>query len=74
MSELSRLCLDTIRKADGKPITAGAISAAAVAEKGLPVDPSTVTEMVLTVLRRLAKRGTVTKHGTSRNAQWALQP
>ena len=29
-------------------------------------------ERVLTVLRRLAKRGTVVKSGTSRNAQWAL--
>jgi hypothetical protein len=28
--------------------------------------------MVLTVLRRLRKRGTVVKHGTSRDAQWAL--
>jgi hypothetical protein len=31
-----------------------------------------VADRVLTVLRRLAKRGTVTKSGTSRDAKWAL--
>jgi hypothetical protein len=31
-----------------------------------------VAARVLTVLRRLAKRGTVAKSGISRNAQWAI--
>jgi hypothetical protein len=31
-----------------------------------------VAERALTVLRRLAKRGAVMKHGTSRNAKWVL--
>ena|GEM_PF-5294007 len=31
-----------------------------------------VANRVLTVLRRLAKRGIVIKHGTSRDAQWTL--
>jgi hypothetical protein len=31
-----------------------------------------VANRALTVLRRLVKRGTVIKHGTSRDAQWAL--
>jgi len=70
--ELSRVCLDTLRNADGKPITAGVVATAAIAEKGLPVDAGAINEMVLTVLRRFSKRGTVIKHGTSRNAQWAL--
>jgi hypothetical protein len=70
--ELARLCLDALRKAEGKPITAGEIAAAVVTEKGLPIDGAAVTEMVLAVLRRLAKRGTVAKHGTSRNASWVL--
>lgn len=34
-------------------------------------DPD-VAERALTVLRCLAKRGTVVKHGTSRDARWAL--
>jgi hypothetical protein len=31
-----------------------------------------VAERAFTVLRRLAEGGTVAKHGTSRNARWAL--
>ena len=31
-----------------------------------------VTDRALTVLRGLAKRGIVVKHGTSRHAKWAL--
>jgi hypothetical protein len=61
--ELSRLCLDALRKADDKPIAAGEIAKTVIAEKGLPADVSTV-------LRGLRKRGTVVKHGTSRDAQW----
>jgi chaperonin GroEL (HSP60 family) len=33
-----------------------------------------VAARALTVLRRLTKRGAVTKHGTSRDAQWMLMP
>jgi hypothetical protein len=44
--------------------------------KGMPPGEAQLKEIVagraLTVLRRLAKRGTVAKHGTSRNAKWAL--
>jgi hypothetical protein len=46
--------------------------------KGMSADDAAfkeiVAERVLTVLRRIAKRGTVAKTGTSRNAQWALAP
>ena len=61
---------------DGKPMTTAAITAAIVADKGFPVGEGAlseaVTDMALTVLRRLSKRGEVAKSGTSRNAQWAL--
>src|SRR5438105_7606054 len=70
--ELSRMCLDALRKADGKLVAAREIAKAAIAEKGLPADESAVTDMVLVVLRRLAKRGAVVKHGISRNARWDL--
>jgi hypothetical protein len=44
--------------------------------KGMPSGDAAfkeiVAERVLTVLRRLVKRGTVIKHGTSRDAQWVL--
>ena len=44
--------------------------------KGMAADDAAFKEIiaarVLTVLRRLAKRGAAGKSGTSRNAQWAL--
>jgi hypothetical protein len=44
--------------------------------KGMPSGDAAFKEIVavraLTVLRRLAKRGTVIKSRISRNAQWAL--
>jgi hypothetical protein len=38
----------------------------------MPTGDMAFKEIVLTVLRRLAKRGTVAKSGISRNAQWAI--
>jgi hypothetical protein len=70
--ELSKRCLDTFRKANGQPLTAVAIAKALLIDKVLPIDDATLANMTLTVLRRLAKRGTVMKSGTSRNVQWAL--
>jgi hypothetical protein len=76
--ELSRRVLSALREANGKPTTTAAITSAIVADKGFPVGEGAlaeaVTDMVLTVLRRLSKRETVSKSGTSRNAQWALAP
>ena len=46
--------------------------------KEMPPDDAAFKDIVavraLTVLRRLRKRGAVVKHGTSRDAQWALMP
>jgi hypothetical protein len=76
--ELSRRCLDALRTANGAPITAMTITKAVMADKALPANDATLasalTEMVLTILRRLYKRGTAVKSGTSRNAQWVLAP
>ena len=76
--ELSRRVVDVLRQAAGKPMTTAAITSAIVADKGFPVGEGAlseaVTDMVLTVLRRLCKRGEVAKSGASRNAQWALSP
>ena len=76
--ELSRRILSVLREASGKPMTTAAITSAVLADKGFPVGEGAlseaVTDMVLTVLRRLCKRETVAKSGTSRNAQWALAP
>ena len=59
-------------------MTTAAITSAVLADQGFPIGEialsEAVTDMVLTVLRRLSKRETVAKSGTSRNAQWALAP
>jgi hypothetical protein len=74
-NELSRLTQDALRAASG-PLTSAEISAAVMQAKGMPSGDAAFKEIVavraLTVLRRLAKRGTVAKSGTSRDAQWAL--
>jgi hypothetical protein len=76
--ELSRRILTVLRQADGKPMTTGAITTTIVADKGFPVGEGAlseaVTDMALTVLRRLCKQEAVIKSGTSRNAQWAVVP
>jgi hypothetical protein len=74
-NELSRLTQDTMRTASGS-LTSAEIAATVMLAKGMPADDAAfkeiVTARVLTVLRRLAKRGAVAKSGASRNAQWTL--
>jgi hypothetical protein len=76
--ELSRRVLDALRKADGRPLATAAIARTIMVDKGFPIDEgalsAAVADMAITILRRLSKRGTVTKSGTSRNAQWVLTP
>jgi hypothetical protein len=56
------LTLDALRTANGAPVTAMTITKAVMADKALPANDTTLasalTEMVLTILRRLYKRGT----------------
>lgn len=74
--EMARLCLDELRKADGKSITATAIVAAILGHKRLPKgDPAlaaSLNERVLTYLREMRKRRAVIKTGTTKDAKWAL--
>jgi len=76
-NELSRLTQEALRKAS-RPLTSAEIAAAVMQAKAMPADDAAfmgiVVERTLTVLRRLVKRGTVIKHGTSRDAQWMLMP
>ena len=76
--ELSRRVITALRQADGKPMTTAAITTAIVTDKGFPVGEGAlseaVTDMALTVLRRLSKREEAVKSGTSRDARWALAP
>jgi hypothetical protein len=74
-NELSRLTQDALRTASG-PLTSAEIAGAVMQAKGMAPDDAAFKEIVatrvLTALRRLVKRGAVVKHGTSRNAKWAL--
>jgi hypothetical protein len=74
-NELSRLTQGALRTAS-EPLTSAEIAAAIMQTKAMPFDDAAFKEIVasrtLTVLRRLAKRGGVVKHGTSRDAKWAL--
>src|ERR1700687_4250380 len=76
--ELSRRCLDTLREANPTPMTTAQIAVIIMLAKGYPADDdalkAVVIEMVVTVLRRLCKRDSVVKSGTSRDAQWVLAP
>jgi len=76
-NELSRFTQDTLRTASG-PLTSAQIATAVMRAKEMPSGDAAfkeiVADRVLSVLRRLAKRGTAVKSGTSRNAQWALAP
>jgi hypothetical protein len=74
--EVARLCLDELRKAEGKPISAPEIAAAILNAKRLPKDDPSLTtslsERTLAYLREQRKRGAVTKTGTTTDAKWAL--
>src|ERR1700732_844011 len=70
-NELSRLTQDAMRTAS-RPLTSAEIAAAVMQAKDMAADDAAfkeiIAERVLTVLRRLAKRGAVAKSGTSRDA------
>jgi hypothetical protein len=74
-NELSRLTQDVLRTASG-PLTSAEIGAAVMQAKGIPSGDAAFNEIVaarvLTVLRRLVKRGAAVKSGASRDAKWAL--
>ena len=76
--ELSRRCVDTLREANPTPMTTAQIAVVIMLAKGYPADDDAlkgvVIEMVVTVLRRLCKDGSVIKSGTTQDAQWTLAP
>src|SRR3984893_13804915 len=67
-NELSRLTQDALRMASG-PLTSAGIAVAVMEAKGMSFGDAAFKEIVanraLTLLRRLATRGIVIKHGTS---------
>ncbi len=71
-NELQRHCLDMIRMAK-EPIAANVIARRAMESKGLEASRQT-TERVLTILRRLHKRGTLVRHGAAKHVRWSIAP
>jgi hypothetical protein len=73
-NELYRLIMDNLRLASG-PIATSEIATEGMRAKGAADDDKAfkalVTERVVSILGKLAKRGEVVKTGTSRNAKWA---
>jgi hypothetical protein len=76
-NELSRLTQDAMRTASRR-LTSAEIAAVVMQAKGMAPGDAAFKEIVvaraLTVLRRLVKRGTAVKSGTSRNAKCVVPP
>jgi hypothetical protein len=70
--EFARLCLETLRKAQG-PLTTAQIVASVVRVKGLPDGlGAALTEKALIYLRGKLAVGLVTKTGTTQGVYWLL--
>jgi hypothetical protein len=75
-NEFSRLVLDTLRKADGKPLSGDEIINHVLAAKGFDaadaVMRAALRKQALTMLRTYRKRGTVDQTGLGRGTQWKM--
>ena len=75
-NELSRLCMDALRAADGKLITTDEIVGRMIDTKGFDaadvVLRSGIRDQVLTTLRAFRKRGTIEQIGLGRGVRWKL--
>ena len=70
--ELTGLCVDHLRRAAG-PVGAVEIMEAICADKEIERD-RILTERVLSTLRSMFKRGTVTREGEAPHVYWMLSP
>jgi hypothetical protein len=75
-NELSRLCMDALRAADGALLTTDAIAGQIIEAKGLDAADAAlrkaIGEQALALLRSLRKRGTVEQIGLGRGVRWKL--
>jgi hypothetical protein len=70
--EFARLCVDTLRRADG-PLTTAEIVASVIKAKGLPDNlAQALTEKTLAYLRTKLATASVVKTGKTQGARWAL--
>jgi hypothetical protein len=74
--ELTRLCLDSLREAEGRPITAHEIAVKALHQKGLDAGDEDLrmdfTRRIAWTLSRMHTKGTVSKQGWGAKARWGL--
>jgi hypothetical protein len=75
-NELSRLCMDALRDADGALLTTDAIAGRIIEAKGFDAADAAlrkaIGEQALALLRSLRKRGTVEQIGLGRGVRWKL--
>ena len=76
-NEFSRLTLDALRLAP-IPVSSADIAASILRAKNMASDDEAMkvvlNERILSILRKLHKRGAVVKTGVTRNAQWTAVP
>lgn len=74
--ELTRRCQTALREAQGRPITADAITVDAMREKGLDLGDGAlrmdIQKRLLWTLNRMLARGAVTKEGFGAEARWGV--
>jgi hypothetical protein len=74
--ELTRLCLDCLRQADGRLVTAHEMAVTALHQKGLDAGDAELltdfTKRITWTLNRMLGRGAVTKQGYGASARWGL--
>ena len=75
-NELSRLCMDALRAADGKLITTDGIAGQVIDAKGFDAADAAlrkaIGEQALIIMRSFRKRDTVEQIGLGRGLRWKL--
>jgi hypothetical protein len=75
-NEPPRFCMDTLRLAEGQPLTTDRIVAQIMTAKGFDVGDhilrTAIAKQIRTVLRGLRNRGTVHQIGFGRTTKWKL--
>jgi hypothetical protein len=75
-NELSRLCMDTLRAADGALLTTDDIAGRVIEAKGFDAADAalrgSIRDQTLSLLRSFRKRGTVEQIGLGRGLRWKL--
>ena len=75
-NELSRLCMDALRTADGALLTTDAIAGQIIEAKGFDAADAAlrkaIDEQLLALLRSFRKRATIEQVGLGRGVRWKL--